>query len=173
VASFDMPVYLITVSEIEFFIAEYYARQNDATQAQTHYDAAITASCNSAGVAADAAKVIAQFPYNQANWKQAIGISKWVALAGVNNFEAWCEVRRLDYPAFGTVKGSDMYDMNNDASYKPQLLQPGTLYTPIQVENKVGDNKLIARWPYAESSSARNGNAPAFPGYTSPIFWDK
>lgn len=174
VASFDMPVYLITVSEIEFFIAEYYARQNDATQAQAHYDAAITASCATAGVSsADAAKVIAQFPYNQANWKQAIGISKWVALAGVNNFEAWCEVRRLDYPAFGTVKGSDMYDMNTDASYKPELLQPGTLYTPIQVENKVGDNKLIARWPYAESSSARNGNAPAFPGYTSPIFWDK
>jgi hypothetical protein len=41
------------------------------------------------------------------------------------------------------------------------------------VDNKVGDNKLVARWPYAESSSARNGKAPAFPGLTAPVFWDK
>ena len=172
VAKFDMPVYLITVSETEFFIAEYYARQNDATQAQAHYEAAIKASCETAGVTGDAT-IIAQFPYNQANWKQSVGISKWIALAGVNNFEAWCEVRRLDYPTFGTVKGSDLYDMNNDASYKPSLLPPGTLYTPLLVDNKVGDNKLVARWPYAESSSARNGKAPAFPGLTAPVFWDK
>lgn len=172
VASYDMPVYLLTVAETEFFIAEYYARQNDAANAKTHYDAAIAASCASAGVSG-AAKVTAQFPYDQSKYKECIGISKWIALAGTNNFEAWCEVRRLDYPTFGSVKGSDMYDQRTDASYKPQLLAPGTLYTPIQVEDKLGENKVLARWPYAESSSARNGSAPEFPGYAAPIFWDK
>ena len=50
VASYDMPVYMITVSEVEFFIAEYYARQNNAAEAQAHYNAAIEASCATAGV---------------------------------------------------------------------------------------------------------------------------
>lgn len=172
VASYDMPVYLITVAETEFFLAEYYARKGDATNAENHYKAAIEASCATAGVDG-ADKVIAQFPYNQSNFKQAIGVSKWVALAGTNNFEAWCEARRLNYPAFGSVQGSDMYNLRDDDSFKPELLAPATLYTPLQVEDKVGRDKILERWPYAESSSARNGNAPEFPGYTTPIFWGK
>ena len=117
--------------------------------------------------------VIAQFPYNQNAYKQCIGISKWIALAGVNNFEAWCEARRLNYPAFGTVTGSQMYNLKDDSSYRPEYYEPGTLYTPIQVEDKVGQNKILERWPYAESSSSRNSNTPEFPGYTTPIFWSK
>ena len=172
VASYDMPVYLITKSEIEFFIAEYYARQGNAAQAEAHYNAAIEASFETAGVAG-AAENIQQFPYNPSNYKESIGIAKWVSLAGVNTFESWCELRRLDYPAFGTVSGSDMYDQINDDSYKPELYVPGTLYTPIQAFGQVGSNHLLERWPYAESSSSRNGNTPDFPGYTSPVFWGK
>lgn len=171
VASYDMPVYLITVSEIEFFIAEYYARHNDAAQAKAHYEAAIEASCSSAGVdGADA--VIAKFPYKQADYKQAIGVSKWIALAGTNNFEAWVEARRLGYPAFGSVQGSALYAEGSD-NYRPELYIPGTLYTPINVEDQVGPNQILQRWPYAESSSARNGKAPKFPGHTAPVFWAK
>ena len=66
-----------------------------------------------------------------------------------------------------------MYNENSDASYKPDLYVPGTFYTPIKVEDKVGENKLLERWIYAESSSARNGNSPVFPGYTEPVFWGK
>jgi hypothetical protein len=172
VASYDMPVYLITVTETEFFLSEYYARKGDAANAQAHYEAAIEASCATAGVSG-AAQVLAQFPYDQSNFKQAIGVSKWIALAGTNNFEAWCEARRLDYPAFGSVQGSDMYNLRDDKSFKPELLAPATLYTPIQVEDKLGSNKILERWPYAESSSSRNGNTPVFPGYTTPVFWGK
>ena len=172
VASFDMPVYLLTVAETEFFIAEYYAKAGNAAQAEAHYNAAIEASCATAGVSG-AAAIEAQYPYNQANYKQCIGIQKWIALAGVNTYEGWCEARRLDYPAFGTVKGIDMYNEVSDASYKPELYVPGTFYTPIKVDDKVGENKLLERWIYAESSSSRNGNSPAFPGYTEPVFWGK
>ena len=172
VASFDMPVYFITVSEIEFFIAEYYARTGNASQAEAHYNAAIEASFATAG-ADGAEEAIAQFPYDQSNYKKSIGISKWIALAGVNTFEGWCEARRLDYPAFGSVSGSDMYNLVDDSSYKPELYVPGTFYTPIQVDDKVGSNHLLERWIYPESSSARNGNSPTFPGYTTPVFWGK
>ena len=172
VASYDMPVSLISVSEIEFFLSEYYAKKNDAANAAAHYAAAVEASFASAGVdGADA--YIAKFPYEQNKYKQVIGVAKWVALAGVNTFESWCEIRRLDYPAFGAVKGSDMYNLKDDESFDPDLYVAGTLYTPIQVFGEVGANKLLERWPYAESSSARNGNAPKFPGYTTPVFWGK
>lgn len=170
-ASYDMPVYLITVAEVEFFLAEFYAKAGDAANAKAHYDAAVAASCATAGVPGGEAIVLEKFPYENANWQKSIGISKWLALAGVNCFEAYTEVRRLDYPAFGTVKGSDMYKgagAQNTAAYVA-----GTLYTPYLVDGQIGDNKMLERWPYAESSQSRNANTPAFKGFTTPIFWGK
>ncbi len=172
VASYDMPVYLLTVAETEFFIAEYYAKAGNAVEAEAHYNAAIDASCATAGVGG-AAAVKAQFPYDATNYKKSIGVQKWISLAGVNTFEGWCEARRLDYPAFGNVTGIQLYNNSSDDSYKPELYVPGTLYTPIKVDDKVGANHLLERWIYAESSSARNGNSPEFPGYTAPVFWGK
>ena len=64
-----------------------------------------------------------------------------------------------------------MYNLQSDDSYKPNLYVAGTLYTPIQVFGLVGENKVLARYPYPESSSARNSNTPDFPGYTTPVFW--
>ena len=172
VASYDMPVYLITQAEIEFFISEYYARTGNAAEAEAHYAAAIEASFASAGVDG-AAENIAFFPYDQSNYKKCIGIAKWIALAGTNNYESYCELRRLRYPAFGSVKGSDMYNLMDDASYKPELYVPGTLYTPIQVFGQVGDNHLLERYPYPSSSTASNSNAPSFSNsdYIKPVFW--
>ncbi len=170
-ASYDMPVYLITVPEIEFFLAEYYAKKGTHDVAAEHYAAAIEASFAEFGVEGAAANV-AQNPYDNSNYKKSIGIAKWIALAGTNNYEAWCELRRLDYPAFGNVQGSDIYNVVNDA-YNPDVYVPGTLYTPIDYFSQVGVNKVLERFPYAESSSSRNTNAPKFPGYTEPVFWAK
>ena len=172
VGSYDMPLYLLTQAEIEFFISEYYARIGNAGEAEAHYNAAIEASFATAGVEG-AEENIAQWPYDQSNYKKCIGIAKWLALSGVNNYESWCELRRLRYPAFGTVKGIDMYNLQDDASYKPELYQPGTLYTPIQVFGNVGDNHLLERYPYPSSSTASNSNAPTFSNsdYIKPVFW--
>ena len=171
VASFDMPVYLITKAETEFFIAEYYARTGNAAEAEAHYNAAIEASFANAGVSG-ADEYIARYPYDQSNYKKSLGCAKWVALAGVNPFEGYCELRRLRYPTFGNVSGSDLYNEVGDI-YSPGKYVPGTLYTPIKAFGPVGEKHLLERWPYAESSSARNSNAPEFPGYTTPIFWAK
>ena len=172
VASYDMPVYILTVAETEFFISEYYARTGNASAAAEHYAAAIEASFATAGVPG-ADENVAFYPYDQSNYKKCIGIAKWLALSGINNYESWCELRRLRYPAFGTVKGIDMYNLMDDASYKPELYQPGTLYTPIQVFGNVGDNHLLERYPYPSSSTASNSNAPTFTNsdYTKPVFW--
>ena len=171
VASYDMPVYMITVSEIEFFISEYYARTGNSAAAAEHYVKAVAASFASAGVSG-AADYVKQFPYDQSNYKKCLGIAKWVALAGTNDFESWCELRRLRYPTFGTVSGTDIYNVGND-TYKPELYQAGTLYTPIQVDGNIGNNNIIERWPYPSTSTASNSNAPSFSNsdYLKKMFW--
>lgn len=171
VASYDMPVYMITLSEIEFFISEYYARTGNSSAAAEHYAAAVAASFATAGVSG-AADYVKQFPYDQSNYKKCLGIAKWVALAGTNDFESWCELRRLRYPTFGTVSGTDIYNVGND-TYKPELYQAGTLYTPIQVDGNIGSNNIIERWPYPSTSTASNSNAPSFSNsdYLKKMFW--
>ena len=170
VLDYNTPVILISRAEIDFFLAEYYARKGDAGKAAEAYANAIAASFATAGVDGATAHV-AQFPYNQAKWQEVIGIEKWKALAGINGFEGYTEARRLNYPEFGSVKGSDMY--SGSGALDITKYQPGYLYTPFQVFNQVGDNKLLERFPYPENSSARNSNAPKFPGYLVPIFWGK
>lgn len=171
VASYDMPIYMLTLSEIEFFKAEYYARTGSTAQAAAHYAAAVEASFASAGVSG-AEENVARYPFDAGNYKKSLGIAKWVALSGVNPFEAYCELRRLDYPAFGGIKGETFYDVTTDA-YDVSQYVPGTLYTPITVYGPIGDSKLLERWPYPESSASRNSNTPDFPGYTTPVFWAK
>lgn len=167
--TYDAPVYFITLSEIEFFLAEYEARYGSASEAESHYKAAIEASFASAGVSGTET-VLAAYPWDASNYKKCIGIQKWVALSGTNNFEAWCELRRLGYPAFGTVTGDQIYDELNDA-YNPSLLVPGTLYTPIKYNSSLGANKVLQRWPYPESSANRNQNTPDYKGDATPVFW--
>lgn len=168
---YNTPAYFITVAEIEFFKAEYDARYGSQSAAKEHYEAAIKASFDSAG-ATGYETVLNAFPYDEANWAKCIGIQKWVALSGVNNYEAWCEMRRLKYPEFGSVKGADLYNVLTD-EYNPALLEPGTLYTPIMVNAKLGDNKLLQRWPYPQSVADRNSNTPEYKGDATPVFWAK
>ena len=168
--AYNTPVIFIAQTEIEFWLAEYYARKADAANAKIHYDAAIEASFATANVAGAALHITSK-PYDQTKWQEIIGVQKWIALAGINGFEGYTEARRLDYPAFGTVKGSDMY--SGSGSLDMTKYVPGYLYTPFQRFDPVGDNHLLERFPYPECSTSRNTNAPAFPGYLVPIFWGK
>ena len=167
-AHYDDPVVLISTSDVNFYIAEYYAKNGNSGKAQEYYRKAIEASFANAGVSgADAA--INAYPLGS-NWKQAIGIQKWIDLSGYNSFEGWCELRRLDYPAMGTVTGDQLYNEQTDA-YNPDLYVPGTLYKPIKCNTSV--TTILQRFPYAESSANRNQNTPDYPGDSAPVFWAK
>jgi len=170
IVEYNTPVDLISVAEVEFFLAEYYARYGSAADAKAHFENAIKASFAQAGVSG-ADECIAKFPYDNANYAKSIGVAKWVALSGSNTFEAWCEVRRLKYPAFGSVSGSDMWNGSNAVNVSDYVA--GTLYTPYQVFGQVGNNNLLQRWPVANASESRNSNAPDFKGYSTPVFWAK
>lgn len=171
--AFNSPVYLITVAEVEFFLAEYYAKKG-STEAEAHYKAAVDASFASAGV--DGAESVygegAAYEWDADSYMEVIGVQKWVALSGTNNFEAWCELRRIGYPAFSDQKGSDFYNVQS-GDYDTTAYEPGTLYTPITVNANLGAKKLLQRFPYAESSSGRNQNTPDYKGDGTPMFWAK
>lgn len=169
IASYDMPVVILSLSDVEFYIAEYYAKAGNSSAAQAHYNAAIEASFASAGVDG-VEEYISKHPYDNANWKQVIGIQKWIANSGFNGFEAWCEARRLNVPAFSDQRGEDF---DNGSVFDPSAYKAGTFYTPKNTRSEIGSNSLCERWPYPESSTARNSNAPKFPGHTVPVFWGK
>jgi hypothetical protein len=170
--TYDMPVYLITVSEVEFFLAEYHARYGTASDAEQHYKNAIDASFATAGISGADQIYNVAYPWNSADYKKLIGLQKWVALGGVNNFEAWCELRRLKFPAMGSVTGGQLYNVGSTV-YQPELYQPGTLYTPIDYNTNLGAGKVLQRLRYAESSTSRNSNAPATKPDSEPVFWAK
>lgn len=173
-AKYNDPVYLISLSEIYFWLSEYYQKvKNDAVNAQDYYEAAIEASFEGAGLsAANAADVIAAYPYSAAKADEYIGIQKWVALSGFNSFEAWCEMRRLGYPTFGGKKAEDIYNFSTDTLDSAEL-EPGELYTPYQVNAQVGANKLPQRWLYPQASIDYNPNCPAEKQLTEKVFWAK
>ena len=170
-AKYNDPVTLISKAEVEFFLAEYEARYGSDAKAKEHYEAAVEASFASAGVSG-ADVVLEEYPWSKADYKRVIGIQKWVALSNGSNFEAWCELRRLGYPAMGSVSGEKIYNVNTDA-YDQGVLVAGTLYTPIQYNTDVGAGKILQRFPYAESSTTRNANAPTVKKNSEKVFWVK
>lgn len=171
---FNDPVYLISLSEIYFFLSEYYQKvKNDATNAADYYEAAIAASFDSAGLSpSGAATVIAAYPYSAAKADEYIGIQKWVALSGINSYEAWCEMRRLGYPAMGSTKAEDIYSFSAD-NLNADALAPGELYTPYQVEAHIGSAAIAQRWPYAQASINYNTNCPDIKYSEVKVFWAK
>lgn len=167
---YNDPVYLISLAEINFFLSEYYQKvANDAEKAQEYYEAAIKASFATADVEGAEAAIEA-YPYDGTD--RTLGIQKWIALSGINNFEAWCEMRRLGYPAFGSAKAEDIYNPSTDAMTETALT-PGELYTPYQVESSLGPNSLVQRFPYAQSSALYNSNCPSPKPTSTKVFWAK
>lgn len=99
----DAPAVILDYTEVEFLLAE--ACEKGFTvggTAESHYDAAITASITDwGGSATDASTYLAQadVAYTTAGgtYQQKIGVQKWLALYN-RGFEAWQSWRKFDYP---------------------------------------------------------------------------
>ena len=92
----SLPIY--TVAQVHFSKAEAIELGWTAGDAQTEYEAGITASW-AQWDAGDATDYIAQadIAYSSASWKSQVGFQKWIA-AYPSGYEAWAEWRRLDAP---------------------------------------------------------------------------
>jgi hypothetical protein len=127
---FTGKTYLMRYPEVEFIIAESYARAdllNDPVKAQTAYEAGVAASCTEHGVSAGDITTYmadANVAWNGAgDWGYTnlnkIYYQKWVSLFKQGH-EAWAETRRTDIPQLTAA--------------------PGSTYT--------GHNRPPFRWPY-------------------------
>ena len=98
-----LPGYLLTYTEVEFLLAEAVARgYSVGGTVAPHYENAITASIEqSGGSTVDAVAYLAQptvaYATASGNYKEKIGVQKWIALYD-QPVDSWREYRRLDYP---------------------------------------------------------------------------
>ncbi|MEN8187572.1 MAG: SusD/RagB family nutrient-binding outer membrane lipoprotein [Bacteroidota bacterium] len=94
----DFEAILISYSEVEFLLAEAVERGLISGSASEHYANGVKASMDYWGVSeVDADSYLAAQAYDSGNWKESIGIQKYISLYG-RGFEAWSTWRLLDYP---------------------------------------------------------------------------
>jgi len=148
------PTLLLTYEESLFLRSEA-AVQGWATgeNAQSLYEAAVTASLTRYGVGANAATYLTSTgvnfaaPATNADKLRLIATQKYISFFATNGVEAWTENRRTDIP---------------------------TLRSPIT--NVLGPNIFAKRLPYVDSEILRNPNVAAtglVPGdIKTPVWWD-
>lgn len=150
----SVPGVLLSYSEVEFLLAEAAARGFEVGgSVTTHYNAGVIASIEEwGGSASEATTYLAQpdVAYATApgaDFKQKIGLQKWISLYD-QPVQSWTEVRRLDTPSLKAPS-----DALSDF--------PVRLTYPTPESNLNGAN-------YKAASTAIGGDI-----VTTKIFWDK
>ncbi len=146
----DFPAVLLAYYEVEFFLAEAIERGFIVPgTAAEHYNNAITASIMEwGGTTAEATAYLAQpsVAYSSANYKEKIGLQKWIALYN-RGWDEYIEQRRLDQPAIEAPPTAD-------TDY------PVRFTYSIDEQNINTDN-------YDDASTAIGGD-----DVTTKLFWD-
>lgn len=170
----NQPVYLYSMAELYLFIAEAELRFNsDKAAAKVAYENAVNAGLATKGIDPESVDLYSEDgkPYYfdtgasvDQLWEQ-IMMQKWVALCEVNNFEAWCELRRTRVPKYY----GDYSQYGDGLDYIPgQFLNPAKNLLPsgFHVPN---------RMPYPDVAVTRNANTPKLSGtegLTNKVWWD-
>lgn len=144
VLSPDFPGLMMDFAEVNFILAE--AIQRGATLTGTaaeYYNNGIRASIEfweaqkarvglpaaTQATEAQIAAYIAANPYDPANFKQSIGLQKWIALY-TQGFQGWAEYRRLDFtgvlkmPVDGPLTNIDRVPLRREYPGDEQTLNP-------------------------------------------------
>lgn len=144
--------FLLDYTEIMFLRAEAAARNfSVGDTAANLYGQAIKASVVEYGMAdpdTAAATIIANNPYNAANWKKSIGEQAWVAMFN-KGFQAWNFTRRLDFPVFVNPAGSRVEGV------------PIRMFYPV--------DEYLVNGANVKAAAAKIGGDKV----TTKIFWDK
>lgn len=168
----DLDLMLMSAWEVNFYIAEVYARANETDNAKDAYDKAVEASLRQHGIS-DLGIVEAD---GYAEWKgttlnemlEQIGLQKWVANANYQHIESFLERNRIKYPAIYDI------DIKTDrtAAYADMKI-PGHLTVSVNGRGKL--NSLLPKSPiYPTSVLSRNENSPEQkPDLGVKVWWDQ
>ena len=145
------PGVLLTYSEVEFLLAEAVERGIAVGgTAQSHYNAAVTASLQDWGVeSTDIATYLARTDVNYTTatgtWQRKLGEQSWIALYN-RGFEAWTSYRRLDFPVLNVPPVT----YGNITEVPKRYTYPGAEETINETNlnaavSKLGGNTVIKR----------------------------
>ncbi|MNI05667.1 Starch-binding associating with outer membrane [compost metagenome] len=157
------PVYFMSHAEVEFLQAEAWARLNNVSKAQSHYESAVKLAFSRWGkdaapyIETDGAYVFR--PGTVELMVEQIITQKWVASTRCQAWDAFYDQNRTGYPIVSTVPG-------NEDSYVPGQ------YTPSLNTSLVG-NELPRRLPYPKVSSDNNPNTPKVVSINTKMWWHK
>lgn len=171
----DMDLMLMTDWEVNFYIAEVYARAGDA-KAKDYYEAGVKASLNQ-HVIVDANKnpdySILETGY--AKWTggnaetqiKQIAMQKWVANCNYQHIEAFLERNRTKYPSVNEI------DIAADRKKAWINFPVGDLTISVRGRALLGGN-LPASPLYPSSYRDRNNNAPSQkPNVGEKVWWNQ
>ncbi|MDD4592270.1 MAG: SusD/RagB family nutrient-binding outer membrane lipoprotein [Parabacteroides sp.] len=154
----NMDLMLMSNWEINFYIAEVYARASQNMQAKDYYERGVRASLDQHGIRDDA--ILDATGY--AAWKNGtveeeikqIAIQKWVANANYQHIESFLERNRTKYPPVNDI------DIASDRSAAYINFPAGELTISVKGRALLGGN-LPASPLYPDAYIFRNTNAPA------------
>jgi hypothetical protein len=166
-----MDLMLMSDWEVNFYIAEVYARANNFAKAKEYYDAGVTASLAQQGISATA--IIAPSGYAEftaAATEDAIkqiAMQKWVANCNYQHIESFLERNRTKYPPVN--------DMDIEANRSTAWVNFPVGYLTVSVEGRALLNANLPASPlYPEAVLTRNSNAPGQKqNVGEKVWWNK
>jgi hypothetical protein len=165
----NMDLMLMSNWEVNFYIAEVYARAGSA-KAKDYYDAGVKASLAQQGISDYS---IVETGYAkwvdgdvEAKIKQ-IAMQKWVANCNYQHIEAFLERNRTKYPAVNEI------DIAANRAYAFQNFPVGDLTISVNGRGLLNGN-LPASPTYPDTYIFRNNNAPAQkPNVGQKVWWNQ
>ncbi|WP_461641728.1 SusD/RagB family nutrient-binding outer membrane lipoprotein [Labilibaculum euxinus] len=166
----DMDLVIMSTWEVNFFIAEAYARAGNNSKAKEYYDLGVLASLSQNGITSNDIIETGYAVWIDGTIEEGIkqiAMQKWVANANYQHIESFLERNRTKYPAVNSM----------DISFDRQ-----TAYTDfpigflsVSVTGKAKTNgKLPSSPTYPESVMVRNENKPAQKAdLLEKVWWDK
>jgi len=167
----DMDLMLMSDWEVNFYVAEVYARASDNVNAKKYFDIAVKASLAQQGISSTS--IVEAGGYAdwingtiEANIKQ-IAMQKWVANANYQHVESFLERNRTKYPAVNEI------DIKSNRTFAQQNFPVGDL--TISVNGRAKTNGFLPASPiYPETILTRNINAPGQKvDLLEKVWWNK
>ena len=167
----DLDLMIMSEWEVDFYIAEVYARANVVDKAQEAYENGVKASLSQHGISDFTIVETGYAEWNGGtldNMLEQIGLQKWVANANYQHIESFLERNRIKYPA--------IYDIDiklDRASAYNDIKIPGHLTVSVKGRGKL-NNSLPKSPIYPTSVLGRNENSPEQkPNLGVKIWWDQ
>lgn len=168
-ATYNMPAYFFSQSEINFMLAEASILNGQTADVKAYYDDGVTSSfasyVDSNGDPLDASGFITGGAYEfdetgtPEEMQEAVIGQKWLALYGSHALQAWFDFNRTGYPKVSGVPASD-------GAYVPGQFT-------YSLEGSTGAGNFPKRLLFTQDERQRNSNTPATVPVETKVWWDK